>query len=104
MAQEALTNARKHAQASRVRLTLLAEALSDPGVAQLNLEIRDWGQGFQPEQRAHNYEHVGLESMFERVDLIGGAYTLKSAPGEGTTIRAVFPALDAAIEEGSEAR
>ena len=103
VAQEALTNARKHAQASRIRLTLLAEALPDSGVSQLVLEIRDWGKGFQPEQRAHNYEHVGLESMFERVGLIGGTYSLKSAPGEGTVIRAVFPALDAAVEEGSEA-
>ena len=104
VAQEALTNARKHAQAKHVRLTLLAEPLTGSNVLQLVLEVRDWGQGFNPEQRAEDYGHVGLQSMFERVNLIGGAFSFKSAPGEGTLLRAVFPALEPAVQEGSEAK
>lgn len=85
-----------------MRLTLLAETLTGSEVSQLVLEIRDWGQGFNPEQRAEDYGHVGLQSMFERVSLIGGAYAFKSAPGEGTIIRAVFPVLEPAVQEGME--
>ena len=103
VAQEALTNVRKHAQALHVRLTLVAEPVQGSVVGQLVLEIRDWGCGFLSEQRADGYGHVGLQSMFERANLIGGAYSLKSVPGEGTTIRAVFPAVEPAIEEGVEA-
>lgn len=91
VAQEALTNARKHAQASRVRVALLegiGEASRHP---ELTLEIRDWGQGFIPGNVEGLYEHVGLQGIFERVRLMGGQYTLQSAPGQGALIRAVFP-------------
>ena len=94
VAQEALTNARKHAAAKHVRLTLLGDTTGGSEITQLVLEIRDWGCGFTPVQRSEDYGHVGLQSMFERVNLIGGTYSLKSAPLEGTTISAVFPALD----------
>lgn len=102
--QEALTNARKHAQAKHVRLTLLAETAQGSGVAQLVMEIQDWGRGFLPEQYANNSEHVGLSSMFERINLIGGAYSLTSAPGDGTRIRAVCPALEMPVQEGTETK
>lgn len=104
VAQEALTNARKHAQAKHVRLTLLTESGAGSGIPQLVLKIRDWGCGFLAEQRAEDYGHVGLQSMFERVDLIGGTYSLKSTPGEGTLVHAVFPVLEPAVQEGTEAR
>ena len=94
VAQEALTNARKHAEAKHIRLTLLGNTTSCSEITQLALEIRDWGCGFTPVLRSEDYGHVGLQSMFERVNLIGGTYSLKSAPHEGTTISAVFPALD----------
>ncbi len=93
IAQEALTNARKHAQTDRIRLTLLAELLNVSGASQLTLEIRDWGHGFLPEQRAEDYEHIGLHGMAERANLIGGAFRLQSALGAGTTIEAVFPVV-----------
>ena len=99
VAQEALTNARKHAQASHVRLTLLAQTPDSSTASQLVLEIQDWGRGFIPEHRADDYGHVGLHSMYERVILVGGQYLLKSAPGEGTTVRAVFPVLGPADRE-----
>ena len=103
VAQEALTNARKHARAKLVRLTLLEEKEGGAIVPQLVLEIRDWGHGFSPEQRAEDYGHVGLQSMFERVSLMGGTYVLKSAPNEGTTILAVFPVPETTAQEGTEA-
>lgn len=91
VAQEALTNARKHARARRVRLTLIAEGSEHSASARLVLEVRDWGAGFVPEYRAADYSHVGIQGMVERVTLVGGQYLLKSAPGEGTIVRAVFP-------------
>jgi len=100
--QEALTNVRKHAQATHVRVTLLAEPVYGSEVGQLVLKIQDWGRGFVPEQCADSHEQVGLQSMRERAALLGGTYLLQSVPGEGTVIRAVFPALDAASEEGSD--
>jgi len=102
LTQEALTNVRKHARATRVRVTLLAEPVYGSRMGQLVLKIQDWGRGFVPEQCAGQYERVGLQSMRERATLLGGAYLLRSVPGEGTIIRAVFPALDAASEEGSD--
>jgi signal transduction histidine kinase len=94
VAQEALTNARKHARAARVRLMLVAGTDEQTGHPQLTLEVRDWGCGFVPEEKVGNYSHVGLQSMVERVHLIGGSYTLRSAPGQGTRVKALFPALE----------
>lgn len=95
VAQEALTNARKHARASRVRLLLLDDT-NDSGEPVLSLEVRDWGAGFLPEETTTQYGHLGLQGMFERVNLVGGIYHLHSAPGRGTTVRAIFPANVAA--------
>ncbi len=92
--QEALTNTRKHAAADRVRLILLVRA--DDARERLTLEVRDWGQGFLPEQQESGPAHVGLQSMVERVRLMEGDYELVSAPGEGTIVRAVFPVLEPA--------
>jgi signal transduction histidine kinase len=97
VAQEALTNARKHADAQRVRLVLLVRVDDDEN-ERLTLEVRDWGKGFVPEQQdggsVHGGSvHVGLQSMAERVHLLEGDYELTSTPGEGTMICAVFPIL-----------
>lgn len=83
--QEALTNARKYAQASRVRL-----ALTRTG-DRLRLEVRDWGRGFTSAGPPDEREHVGLVSMDERARLLGGVCTVESAPGEGTLIRVEIP-------------
>lgn len=98
--QEALNNARKHAQTDRVCIVLLENW--DPSIngAKLTLEVRDWGRGFVPEEKAGDYAHLGLHSMVERVSLVGGTYLLQSAPGEGTTVQAAFPILEPAQEQG----
>ncbi len=99
VAQEALTNACKHAKTDRVRIALLESREPTTSAALLTLEVRDWGQGFVPEEKAGDYSHVGLQSMVERVSLMGGAYTLQSTPGEGTTMQAVFAIVETPPEE-----
>ncbi len=90
VAQEALTNARKHAQTQRVRVLLLIAPIEEPGGrTKLTLEVRDWGKGFVPEEQTELWR-VGLQSMVERVRLLGGQYELTSKPGEGTIVRALF--------------
>lgn len=89
--QEAITNARKHAHAPRVRVVLLLGANPRTGALQLSLEVRDWGRGFNPEQRTDDYRHVGLHGMVERIRLMDGVWDLQSAPGKGTVVSAIFP-------------
>jgi signal transduction histidine kinase len=94
IAQEALTNVRKHAQATHVRLALLVSVEVATAQPTLTLEVRDWGNGFVPEQNVPGYGHVGLHSMVARTNLLNGSFNIQSTPGEGTIVRAVFSALD----------
>jgi len=91
VAQEALTNARKHAAASHIRLLLLLVEDGPNGAMRLTLEVRDWGRGFVLEDVASDAVRVGLHSMAERVGLLNGFYQIVTAPGAGTTLRAYFP-------------
>lgn len=79
VAQEALTNARRHAKATQVRVLLLEEAASTCD-ARLRLEVHDWGCGFDPAQN-FGPGHFGLHGVLERVHTLEGAYQLRSAPG-----------------------
>lgn len=83
VAQEALTNVRKHTQATKVRI-----ALSRAGSI-VRLEIQDWGPGFDVNAAKSGTgvgEHMGLLGMRERLALIDGSFTLESEPGRGTRI------------------
>jgi two-component system, NarL family, sensor kinase len=83
VAQEALTNAVRHANATRIKLvfkTLAQEAL---------LIVMDNGQGFEPTQVSSG--RYGLVGLNERVKLLGGTLTLNSQPGEGTQVEVVVP-------------
>ena len=91
VAQEALTNARKHAGASHVRLLLLLAEDGPSGAMRLTLEVRDWGCGFVLEEVTSDGVRVGLHSMAERVSLLNGFYQIVTAPGAGTILRAYFP-------------
>ena len=86
VAQEALHNTIKHAEASlvKVRLDRTAEAII--------LEIRDNGRGFDSASSFPG--HLGLLSMQERVKHLGGVLSIESTPGQGTTIRARVPARE----------
>ncbi len=87
VAQEALTNARKHAGTTRaqVKLTCLPE--------KIRLEVRDFGRGFDPSTPTTNGpgERVGLIGMRERVALLGGELEILSEPGAGTSAIAEVP-------------
>lgn len=89
VAQEALANARKHAQTDRVCVSLGRRAEKV-----VRLEVRDWGQGFDTtelRQRGGPGERVGLSSMRERITLLGGALEIRSEPGAGTSVVAEVP-------------
>jgi signal transduction histidine kinase len=88
VAQEALTNVRKHAGRARVAVSLEQHA------GLVRLEVRDWGRGFGalgPQDRPRPGERVGLLSMHERVALLGGHCTVNSQPGAGTQVIAEVP-------------
>ncbi|TCM43435.1 sensor histidine kinase [Kribbella sp. VKM Ac-2568] len=82
-AQESLANVRKHAGATRVRITL---GMSSDGVA---IEISDDGSGFEPLAPAAGY---GLAAMRGRVEESGGTVQVDSAPGRGTRVQVLIPA------------
>ncbi|HVU85841.1 MAG TPA: PAS domain S-box protein [Pirellulales bacterium] len=83
IAQEALTNIRKHSQAKRVRVEVTRRG------DLVHLEVRDWGVGFTTNNNAHGTH--GLQSMAERARFAGGHFQLKSAPGEGTQVMVDLP-------------
>jgi signal transduction histidine kinase len=82
--REALVNARKHAQASKVAVALRARAGS------LALSIEDDGQGFDPSAAVADH-HEGTRNMATRARVVGGNFSIKSAPGSGTRIEVELP-------------
>jgi len=88
IAQEALTNVVRHAQAQKVHIELRQ------GGTELELVIRDDGVGFDvhaAQKRAMYGESLGLLGMQERARLVGGQIKIESTPMCGTTIRAHLP-------------
>ncbi len=85
--QEALNNAIKHADASRIHVHLAARD------GTVTLEIADDGKGFDTSLPgiAADDKGLGLDSMRERVEVTGGHFDIHSAPGKGTTIVATWP-------------
>jgi len=81
--QEALTNARRHASAGRIEVTL--ERTDD----HVRVRVHDDGRGFDP--AAVPEERFGLEGIRQRCRLLGGEPRIESRPGAGTTIEAVLP-------------
>ncbi len=86
IAQEALTNALRHARARVVKLGLAANG------TRLRLEIRDDGCGFDPSRRRTTA--LGLLSMEERALALGGRLDVASVPGEGTAVTLDCPMLE----------
>jgi PAS domain S-box-containing protein len=92
IAQEALTNVRKHAQTTRSHLELQRHERS------LRLIVQDWGCGFEPSAlptRAYPGEQIGLRGMRERIALLGGHWRIESHPGGGTLVIVEAPLLKA---------
>jgi PAS domain S-box-containing protein len=93
VAQEALTNVRKHAQTQQVRIEL--RRLED----EVCLEVQDYGRGFDPDAtpvESGPGERVGLAGMRERITMLGGKLEIHSEPDVGTTVTAAVPLVQAA--------
>jgi two-component system sensor histidine kinase DegS len=89
VAQEALTNVVRHAQATQVSLNISKIPRA------IRMEIGDNGRSFQVEKvlLAKTQKRLGLIGMKERIEMIGGTLVIESAPGQGTTVRAEIPFL-----------
>ena len=81
--QEALTNVRKHADATVVRVS--AE-LAD---GELRITVIDNGRGFRPEETSG--EGLGVQGMKERARLLGGDLVVSSEPSGGTAVQLEVP-------------
>jgi signal transduction histidine kinase len=81
--QESLTNVRRHALATWVRVDLRVEH------GLVRMSIRDNGVGIQAGK--HKPGTFGLLGMEERVAMLGGTFTLSAAPGGGTTVEVAIP-------------
>jgi two-component system sensor histidine kinase UhpB len=91
--QEALTNIARHASASEVQIRLVFD---DDLVEAV---VKDNGVGFDvPEATSTRERGLGLFGMRERVELIGGAFEIRSEPGDGTTIRISVPVTTWGVE------
>ena len=92
VAQEALTNAARHANASLIKVIVQQIPKA------IRLEISDNGKSFQVDKvlRAPNPKRLGLIGMRERIEMIDGHLTIESVPGKGTTVRAEIPFAPAA--------
>ena len=87
VAQEALTNIARHAQASRAEVTIQK---LDGAIC---MKIKDNGKGFLAQRVLHakKNKRLGLLGMRERLEMVGGNITIQSTPGKGTTVRAQIP-------------
>jgi signal transduction histidine kinase len=99
--QEALTNARKHGGAHRVRVTLEQEK------GEAVIVVEDDGAGFDPNgfdagklATGHADDHYGLAFMADRMAEIGGRLTIESEPGAGTRVVLHAP-IRSSGEEGA---
>jgi PAS domain S-box-containing protein len=97
VAQEALTNVARHAQASRVEVSL--QKLPD-GIC---MKIKDDGKSFQVERVLHGEgsKHLGVLGMRERLEMVGGCFGVESAPGKGTIVTAQIPLGEGKTDRGS---
>jgi signal transduction histidine kinase len=86
IAQEALTNAVRHAHATRLRVGLARQP-----DGRMRLEVVDDGVGFDPYRDDVRSRRLGLTSMEERARRVGGVLRLCSAPGEGTRVELEAP-------------
>ncbi|MET0657310.1 MAG: PAS domain-containing protein, partial [Steroidobacteraceae bacterium] len=94
--QEALNNIMKHAQASKVSITLERDLRS------VRLQVLDNGRGFNASDGAARARGVGIASMTERAHILGGTLQITSKPGAGCVLQLEVPALAAELEQSEE--
>jgi PAS domain S-box-containing protein len=92
VAQEALTNVIRHARARLVTVRIRSIA----GI--VSLVVHDDGKSFPVDRMlaSNTHKRLGLLGMRERVELVGGTFSVTSTPGAGTTVRAEIPFRDPA--------
>jgi signal transduction histidine kinase len=90
--QEALHNAVRHACAGRIEVDLTRAGWD------LTVTVRDDGVGFAPDPEEEGSRSLGLQSMRERAEALGGSFDLRTAPGAGTTVTVLLP-----VEGGRDA-
>lgn len=98
LAEEAINNARKHAQAELIWVRLRTSP-KDPAIALL--EIMDNGVGFDVEQVNGNYNQrgsLGMINLRERTQLLNGLLHIDSVPGRGTRIQVYIPLNQEAVD------
>ncbi|MCD2255682.1 sensor histidine kinase [Agrilactobacillus fermenti] len=93
IAQEAMSNAIKHADTDEITLLLLAHD------KRVSLEVIDTGTGFDTQKMTQpNGRSLGLLNMNERVKALNGVFTIDSKVGEGTSVKVEFPVRSAHLE------
>jgi signal transduction histidine kinase len=84
--QEALSNVSRHSEASKVEVKISGESNI------VVLSIADNGKGF--DVSADGGMGMGLHSMRERIETLGGEFRVDSEPGQGTRISAIYKVTD----------
>lgn len=87
IAQEALTNAARHADVGEITVRLFADD------RELHLQVEDEGIGFDIAAVMAECDTSGLTGMHERASLLGGKLMVESSPGEGTSLTATLPLM-----------
>ena len=91
--QEALSNVRKHADATAVEVSMRRNGAYE-------FSVNDNGAGFDPKiVEAPGERHIGLRIMRERAQRIGGEVVIDAAPGRGTRVKLVLPLSHAVVAE-----
>ncbi len=95
VAQEALTNVMRHANAKRASLTLKKVS------GNIVMNVRDNGNAFDIGRilSSKKFKRLGLIGMRERLEMVGGTFTVKSVQGKGTLVQAIVP--ENAFKHGS---
>ena len=100
--EEAVNNARKHAAASNIWVTLKQ---LDPGLSLL--EVRDDGMGFNVNVMNEAYDKrgsLGMINLRERAELVNGLLNVQSQPGKGTIVQVYVPLTEEAADRLHHAR
>jgi signal transduction histidine kinase len=95
IAEEAINNARKHAEAEHIWVRLKRRG------DQFVLEVEDDGVGFNVGAVDTNYEQrgsLGMVNMRERTELVNGEFNIRSSEGDGTCITVIVPLMEESVE------
>ena len=96
--QESLSNAMRHGESEEVEVELTGTPeVGQTDASGLNLLVRDHGTGFDPATLGSS-DGLGLAGIREQAEVLGGSFSLRSAPGEGTELRVWWPLQDGAVE------